>query len=187
MHFWAPVISFEPLHWRHRPTPEERVCRMAGTSRFASNIHAVEQQLINQIQEMNLRYNASIFLPACLDLHFGSFYIHIWHELLPADFARRHLFSEWLLHCCHTAKFLDCIEATVAINSQVNVVQHTPAKRPPEFNFMQRIIKETVTVWIAISSNNNAHCTRSSLKQTKCECTFCRNLHQQNGLFYCVW
>ena len=84
-----------------------------------------------------------------------SYRMHIRHQLLPQDYARRMQFAQWLVdRCARNDEFLRPFvigdEAGFAMNGEVNtqnVREYAPAHQPPEFNFDLKIDRLDRTLW----------------------------------------
>ena len=86
--------------------------------------------------------------------------MHVRHELLAGDFARRLHFSGWFNKRCRHENFLDSLligdEASFAMNGEVNtqnVCQYAPKGHPPAFNFERSNSCVHLTVWAAVCGN----------------------------------
>ena len=73
--------------------------------------------------------------------------MHVRHELLAGDFARRLHFSRWFNERCRRENFLYSLvigdEASFVMNGEVNtqnVRQYAPIGHPPAFNFERSIL-----------------------------------------------
>ena len=83
--------------------------------------------------------------------------MHVRHELLPADFARRLRFSVWFNERCRRENFLDSFligdEASFVMNGEVNtqnVRQYAPKGHSPAFNYERSNSRVHLTVWAAL-------------------------------------
>ena len=86
--------------------------------------------------------------------------MHVRHELLAGDFARRLSFSGWLNERCRRENFLNSVfigdEASFTMNGEVstqNVRQYAPKGHPPAFNFERSNSRVQLTVWAALCGN----------------------------------
>ena len=135
------------------------------TTRTAENIDAV-RDLLQENPHMSARRNpipisrASFNRITRQDIKWHPYRMHVRHELLPADFARRLRFSVWLNERCRRENFLDSFligdEASFVMNGEVNtqnVRQYAPKGHPPAFNFERSHSREHLTVWAALCGN----------------------------------
>ena len=135
------------------------------TTRTAENIDAV-RDLLQENPHMSARRNpipisrASFNRITRQDIKWHPYRMHVRHELLPADFARRLRFSVWLNERCRRENFLDSFligdEASFVMNGEVNtqsVRQYAPKGHPPAFNFERSHSREHVTGWAALCGN----------------------------------
>ena len=103
--------------------------------------------------------------------------MHVRHEFLAGDFARRLRFSGWLNERCRRENFLNSVligdEASFTMNGEVstqNVRQYAPKGLPPAFNFERSNSRVQLTVWAALCGNGviigpycNFECKRNCL------------------------
>ena len=135
------------------------------TTRTAEYIDAV-RDLLQENPHMSARRNpipisrASFNRITRQDIKWHPYRMHVRHELLPADFARRLRFSVWLNERCRRENFLDSFligdEASFVMNGEVNtqnVRQYAPKGHPPAFNFERSHSREHLTVWAALCGN----------------------------------
>ena len=135
------------------------------TTRTAENIDAV-RDLLQENPHMSARRNpipisrASFNRITRQDIKWHPYRMHVRHELLPADFARRLRFSVWLNERCRRENFLDSFligdEASFVMNGEVNtqnVRQYAPKGHPPAFNFERSHSREHLMVWAALCGN----------------------------------
>ncbi len=135
--------------------------------RSEANIETVRQRLEEQPTGTSARRNG-VGLPHAtfnritrLDLRMHPYRMHLRHELLPQDYARRMQFFQWLVdRCARNDEFLRPSvigdEAGFAMNGEVNtqnVREYAPVHQPPEFNFDLNISREKLTVWIGLCGN----------------------------------
>ena len=84
--------------------------------------------------------------------------MHIRHQLLPQDYARRMPFARWLVdRCARNEEFLRPFvigdEAGFTIYERSIKHSYAAAGQPPEFNFDVNIGREKLTVWIGLCGN----------------------------------
>ena len=83
--------------------------------------------------------------------------MHVRHELLAGDFARRLYFSGWFNERCRRENLLDSLligdEASFAMNGEVNTPICTYKGHPPAFNFERSNSRVHLTVWAAVCGN----------------------------------
>jgi len=132
------------------------------TGRSEENIEAVRQQILEHPRDTSARRNGVGLSAATfnritrLDLHLHPYRMHIRHQLLPADLARRLAFARWLIaHVERDVNFLRHLivgdEAAFCMDGKVNthnVLEYAPARQPPEFNFEVNMSRQKRTVWI---------------------------------------
>ena len=137
------------------------------TGRSEANIEAVRQRLVEHPTGTSARRNgvglphATFNMITRLDLHMHPYRMHIRHQLLPRDYARRIQFAQWLIERCERNEdflrsFVIGDEAGFAMNGQVNtnnVREYAAAGQPPEFNFDANISQQKFTVWIGLCGN----------------------------------
>ena len=134
------------------------------TGRSEANIEAARQRLADHPTGTSARRNG-VGLPSAtfnritrLDLNMHPYRMHIRHQLLPRDYARRMQFARWLVdHYERNEDFLRPFvigdEAAFAMNGQVNthnVREYAVAGQPREFNYKVNISREKLTVWIGL-------------------------------------
>ena len=92
-----------------------------------------------------------------LDIKWHPYRMHVRHELLAGDFARRLRFSGWFNQRCRRENFLNSLligdEASFTMNGKVNtqnVRQYAPKGHPPAFNFERSNSRVQLTVWAAL-------------------------------------
>lgn len=98
-----------------------------------------------------------------LDLHLHPYHIHVQHQLLPADLARRLAFSQWFVDKCHRdPQFLQFLsigdEAAFSMNGKVNFHnEHMYAElhHPPGFSYDVNMSRQKVNVWIGLCGNGS--------------------------------
>lgn len=95
-----------------------------------------------------------------LDIRWHPYRMHVRHQLLAADFARRLRFAEWFVQHCRRENFLRSIiigdEAAFSMNGEVNsqnVRQYAPRGQPPDFNFERNDSRVKLSVWAALCGN----------------------------------
>ncbi len=134
------------------------------TGRSKMNIAAVRQQVLEHPRDTSARRNGK-GLPSAtfnritrLDLHQHPYRIHIRHQLMPGDFARRLVLARWLIARCEAdVNFLrDLVigdEAAFAMDGKVNthnVLEYAPTGQPLEFNFDTNMNRQKWTVWLGL-------------------------------------
>lgn len=137
------------------------------TGRSETNIEAVRVRLAEHPTGTSARRNG-VGLPSAtfnritrLDLNMHPYYIHIRHQLLPNDYARRMQFARWLGGNIERNEnfllpFVIGDEAAFAMNGHVNthnVRAYAVARQPPEFNYEVNISRDKLTVWIGLCGN----------------------------------
>jgi hypothetical protein len=95
-----------------------------------------------------------------IEIKWHPYRMHVRHELLAGDFARRLHFSRWFNERCRPENFLYSLvigdEASFVMNGEVNtqnVRQYAPIGHPPEFNFERSHSRVHLTVWAALCGN----------------------------------
>lgn len=162
---WANVRKFS----RHGTTLNRNKGNSGRprTGRSEANIEAVRQRLEDHPAETSARRNG-LGLPHAtfnritrLDLKMHPYRMHVRHQLLPQDYARRLQFAQWLINRFNQNEeflrnFIIGDEAGFAMNGRVNshnVREYAPAGEPPEFNFDVNMSREKLTVWIGLCGN----------------------------------
>lgn len=87
--------------------------------------------------------------------------MHVCHQLLPRDFARRTQFARWFIDRCERDEiFLRTIvigdEATFQMNGKVNtqnVREYAPIGQAPEFNFNVNMSRQKLAGWLGLCGN----------------------------------
>ena len=128
------------------------------TIRTAENIDAVKD-LLQQDPHASARRNpiqisrSSFNRITKHDIKWHPYRIHVRHDLLPGNFARRLRFSVWFNERCRRENFLVNLligdEASFVMNGEVNtqnVRQYAPKGHPPTFNFERSNSREHLTV-----------------------------------------
>ena len=135
------------------------------TIRTAENIDDV-RDLLQQNPHVSARRNpipisrTSFNRITRLEIKWHPYRMHVRHELLPGDFARRLRFSIWFNERCRLENFLDSFligdEASFVMNGEVNtqnVRQYAPKGHRPAFNFERSNSRVHLTVWAALCGN----------------------------------
>ena len=137
------------------------------TGRSEANIEAVRVRLAEHPTGRSARRNG-VGLPSAtfnritrIDLNMHPYHIHIRHQLLPNDYARRMQLARWLGGNIEKNEnfllpFVEHLQAAFAMNGQVNthnVRAYAVARQPPEFNYEVNISRDKLTVWIGLCGN----------------------------------
>ena len=136
------------------------------TARTPENIAAVRRLLEENPRNISARRNpieissAGFNRITRLDLKWHPYRMHVRHELLQNDYARRVHFCEWFNQKCEDPDFVNHLvigdEAAFQLNGEVssqNVRQYAPQGNPPEFNFNRNDSRTKLTVWAGLCGN----------------------------------